>query len=66
MVVFILFFALRFFIFLRIKITFFWASRFARTSSALASGYPLHHLRALWSLGGSATIPLAENALSYK
>jgi hypothetical protein len=53
----------------------FWASRFvaryhgvlalraALVGLLLASGYPLHHLRAFASLmrfGGSATIPLAE------
>jgi hypothetical protein len=39
----------------------FWASRFAATR--LASGYPLHHLRArplVGRFGGSATIPLAQ------
>jgi len=44
--------------------TMFWASRFGRTSSALASGYSLHHLRRLVlrtspSFGGFAAIPLA-------
>jgi hypothetical protein len=44
-----------------------WASRFAAPLRApevrmglLASGYPLHHLRALVRYGGSATIPLAK------
>jgi hypothetical protein len=44
-----------------------WASRFAHPSGALASGYPLHHLRALIAslfgrFGGSASIPLATKS----
>jgi hypothetical protein len=31
-----------------------------RSLRSLASGYPLHHLRAFHALGGSAAIPLAN------
>jgi hypothetical protein len=46
------------------KLILIWASRFA--PSGLASGYPLHHLRALplvGRYGGSAAIPLASRPL---
>ena len=37
-----------------------------RQLRCLASGYPLHHLRGLRPLGGSASIPLAKNALKIE
>ena len=43
------------------QINIFWLGEPLRGLRPLASGYPLHHLRRLWRLGGSASIPLAQN-----